>query len=502
MASITVESIPQNTQQSITRPDVVEPSTKATTPPGPDQPTTVGSSRREESPCTVRLVGFSVFQPAVWPIDEILFEFGYSAGSARVSQRFERLVRTCASAEGAVVGDPVGSCASSASTGTDGDHGWPEEKGGDMESGYRLLVGIDWATEAHQVCVLDSQGRLLEQRRVEHRAEAIAAMIDRLIGLAGGDPASIAVAIEVPRGAVVEALVERDLPVFAINPKQLDRFRDRHTMSRAKDDRRDAFVLADSLRTDLSAFRRVHLDDAWTIQIRELTRIEEDLNTEINRLANQLRDLLLRFYPQMLRLCSSADQPWLWALLKLAPTPAKAQRLRRSSIERLLHQYHIRKWTADQVRTELKTAPLSVAPGVTEATSAHIALLLPGVGRVVAATMLAEASQLLAQRNYHALRTLGGIAPVTRQSGKRLAVRRRYGCNHRLGNAFYHWARVSSQCDPRPKLHYQTLRQLGHSHGRALRGVADRLLALLVAMLRDQTLYDTTRAHAPNPLAA
>src|SRR5712692_3614459 len=90
------------------------------------------------------------------------------------------------------------------------------EKGGKMESGYRLMVGIDWATEAHQVCVLDRQGRLLAQRRVEHRAEAIAAMIDRLITLAGGDPASIAVAIEVARGGVVEALVERGLHVFAI----------------------------------------------------------------------------------------------------------------------------------------------------------------------------------------------------------------------------------------------------------------------------------------------
>jgi len=254
---------------------------------------------------------------------------------------------------------------------------------------------------------------------------------------------------------------------------------------------------------------------------------------------------LLRFYPQPLRLCPAADEPWLWALLKLAPTPAKAQRLRRGSIERLLQQYRIRKWTADQIRTELKTTPLSVAPGVTEATSAHITLLLPrmellmaqlklcskavqtalnqrvsdeeqrrehrdveiilslpGVGRVVAATMLAEASQLLAQRNYHALRTLGGVAPVTRQSGKRLAVRRRYGCNQRLSNAFHHWARVSSQCDPRAKHHYQSLRQIGHSHGRALRGVADRLLALLVAMLRDQTLYDSTRSLAPEPIAA
>jgi len=92
-----------------------------------------------------------------------------------------------------------------------------EEKGGEMESEYRLMVGIDWATEAHQVCVLNRQGRLLEQRRAEHRAEAIATMIDRLIELAGGDPASIAVAIEVPRGAVVEALVERGLHVYAIN---------------------------------------------------------------------------------------------------------------------------------------------------------------------------------------------------------------------------------------------------------------------------------------------
>src|SRR6266487_1384843 len=158
-----------------------------------------------------------------------------------------------------------------------------------MESGYRLMVGIDWATEAHQVCLLDRQGRLLEQRRIEHRAEAIATMIDRLIELAGGDPASIAVAIEVPRGAVVEALVERGLHVFSINPKQLDRFRDRHTVAGAKDDRRDAFVLADSLRTDRPLFRRVKLDDASIIQLRELSRLRDDLVRELHRHSNRLR---------------------------------------------------------------------------------------------------------------------------------------------------------------------------------------------------------------------
>lgn len=405
-----------------------------------------------------------------------------------------------------------------------------------MELVYRLLVGIDWGTQAHQVCVLEREGRLVKQRRFEYAAEAITEMIDWLMELAGGDPAAIAVAIERPRGALVEALVERGLHVYSINPKQLDRFRDRYTVAGAKDDRRDAFVLADSLRTDLFAFHRVRLDDPWTIQIRELTRIEEDLNLEITPLANQLRELLLRFYPQLLNLCPAADQPWLWALVKLAPTPVKGQKLRRSSVERLLRKHRIRKWTADQVRAQLKTASLVVAPGVCEAVSAHITLLLPrlellntqrklcskavqaalderiseqeqkrehrdvqillslpGAGRVVGATMLAEASQPLAERNYHALRCLGGVAPVTRQSGKRTSVLRRYACNRRLQNALYHWARTSSQCDPRTRLHYQDLRQRGHSHGRAVRGVADRLLRILIAMLRDQTLYDKNR---------
>jgi len=67
---------------------------------------------------------------------------------------------------------------------------------------------------------------------------------------------------------------------------------------------------------------------------------------------------------------------------------------------------------------------------------------------VVAATMLAEASQPLAERNYHALRAHGGIAPMTKRSRKRAHVVMRHGCDGRLRNAFYHWARVSTQVDP------------------------------------------------------
>src|SRR5438034_8041099 len=122
-------------------------------------------------------------------------------------------------------------------------------------------------------------------------------MADWLTALADGEPARIAVAIEVPRGPVVETLLERGFHVFAINPKQLDRFRDRHSPAGAKDDRRDGFVLADSLRTDRPAFRQVHVDDPLLIQLRELSRAEEELQTELRRLSNRLWEQLQRFYP-------------------------------------------------------------------------------------------------------------------------------------------------------------------------------------------------------------
>jgi len=89
--------------------------------------------------------------------------------------------------------------------------------------------------------------------------------------------------------------------VFAINPKQMDRFRDRHTVAGAKDDDLDAFVMADSLRTDQRCFHRVELDEPAVLRLRELSRMADDLQTDSNRLANQLWEQLRRYYPQMLK---------------------------------------------------------------------------------------------------------------------------------------------------------------------------------------------------------
>jgi len=160
-----------------------------------------------------------------------------------------------------------------------------------VESDYRIYVGIDWASEAHQACVLNHERRIVAERSFAHAGNAIVEFAQWLSGLAD-DPGQVAMAIEIPRGAVVETLVERGFHVYAINPKQLDRFRDRYSVSGAKDDRRDAFVLADSLRTDQPCFRRVRLDDPQVIQLRELSRVDQDLQREGNQLANRLREQL------------------------------------------------------------------------------------------------------------------------------------------------------------------------------------------------------------------
>jgi hypothetical protein len=242
---------------------------------------------------------------------------------------------------------------------------------------FDLFVGVDWGSEAHQVCVLDSSRKVLLECTIKHSGEALRGLTEKLIALAGASAGRLAVGIEVPRGPVVETLLEKGISVFAINPKQLDRFRDRHTVAGAKDDRRDALVLADSLRTDMSAFRRVRLGDAQLVQLRELSRTHDELKAERIALGNRLREQIHRYFPQILELDSVYDSPWIWALLERAPTPELARRLSLAKIATILRQHRIHRLTPEQIRKILGAEALHVAPGVVEACRRSVALLLP-----------------------------------------------------------------------------------------------------------------------------
>src|SRR5262249_37420564 len=91
----------------------------------------------------------------------------------------------------------------------------------------------------------------------------------------------------------------------------------------AKDDSLDAYVLADSLRTDMPLFRKLGVADPLIVELREWSRIDEELKVERLRLANRLRDQLWRYYSQMLEL-GDLDEDWMLDLWEAAPTPEKA----------------------------------------------------------------------------------------------------------------------------------------------------------------------------------
>ena len=406
-----------------------------------------------------------------------------------------------------------------------------------MDKERRWFVGIDWGSQEHVVSLCNESGEKIGQRKFAHGGTGLSDMIAWLLQVSGGKPGEIHVAIETPHGPIVEALLERGFNMYSINPKQLDRFRDRFTVAGAKDDSLDADVLADSLRTDMRLFRKLSVADPLIIELREWSRIDEELKVERVRLANRLRDQLWRYYPQMLEL-GDLDGDWMLDLWEAAPTQEKAGRVSKAAIARVLKKHRIRRFDAIDVLRELRKPALSVAQGTVEAATAHVRVAierlrlvnrqleeaelkldrlckklaeedgenvpgqrqkhrdvtildsLPGVGRTVLVTMLAESPDALQRRDYHALRTLCGSAPVTRRSGKSCMVVRRHACNRRLRNATYYWAQTAVRYDPISKVKYEALRAKGHGHARALRSITDRLLNVACAMLKSGTLFD------------
>jgi transposase len=393
---------------------------------------------------------------------------------------------------------------------------------------------VDLGDERFQVCVVDPTGASDEQRSFTHDGEGIGEAIS---WLKSSGAEQIAIAIESPRGAVVAGFLDAGFEVFSLNPKQLDRFRDRFSVAGSKDDQLDARVLGDSLRTDPRAFRRLNPEPGWLVRMRQSSRMEDELKQEVRRSANRLRAVLHEYHVELLALLPSADEPWFWDLVALAPAPAQGARLRPKQVERLLAEHRIRRISAQDVIQRLRRRPVPAMPGVVEAGSTHALMLvprlhlltqqltqcqtqiqklldelavedppeqtsehrdvpilrsLPGAGRYVVATMLAEAFWALQHRDYRFLRAASAVAPVTEQSGRSRFVHMRYACNRRLRNAVHHWAWNATLVDPHFARLYKDMRTRGLTHARALRGVADRLLNVTVAVLKKGTPYDAS----------
>ena len=413
----------------------------------------------------------------------------------------------------------------------------------------RWFVGVDWGSRTHQACILDDTGTLRDEQPFKHGGAGLAAMAAWIADAAGGmPPAAIGVAIETPRGPVAESLLAHGYAVHSINPKQLDRFRDRHSPAGAKDDRRDARVLASALHTDPHAFHRVEATDPRVVELREWSRIADELKRERRRLANQMGEQLWRYYPQFNDAVGDPAAPWALALWKRVPNPAAARGVRVTTYDKLLKKHRLRRFDGAALKDRLAQRAFDIDPAAARAAEVHVRLLakrlavlndqiaeagthlemflgrlgsadpepgaddapgqegeqrdvailqsMPGVGTAIAATLFAEAYDPLRRRDYHALRCLCGVAPVTRQSGRSRIVTRRLAANGRLREAIHHWTRVAVQHDAVCRARYDALRARGHGHARSLRSVADGLLEVACAMLRDGAPYDREAANA------
>lgn len=218
------------------------------------------------------------------------------------------------------------------------------------------FAGVDWGFREHAACVVDGSGSVVAERTFAHGGAGLSALSEWL-----RSRGAAAVALETPQGPVASFLLSRGIEVRSINPRQSDRFRDRHSPSGSKDDRRDARVLANALRTDPGALRRAAADPAGAVALRSLQRRLGWLAEDRARLESRLRSELWEFYPEFEAMATGLGvglaTEWVLALLKCVPRPGSVRRVRDATLNRALKR--ARKVDAAGVRAALSVPAMA-----------------------------------------------------------------------------------------------------------------------------------------------
>jgi transposase len=396
----------------------------------------------------------------------------------------------------------------------------------------RLFVGDDWAEDHHDVEVMDEAGKVLARKRLPEGVAGIA----QLHGLAGRflgeelDEAQVLVGIETDRGPWVAALVAAGYLVFAVNPLQAARFRERHGVSGAKSDAGDAHALADMVRTDSHQLRPAAGDSPEAEGIKVLARTHKTMIWERTRQVDRLRHQLREYFPAALEAFEDLDAPEALELLSKAPEPAKAAKLTRAQVSAAFKRAG-RRNIPDRVTAvlaALRSEQLGQPPALTAAYAVTVRALItvisalneqvkvlqgqveqdfgrhpdaeiyrsqPGMGAVLGARVLAEFGD--DPRRYadgKSRRNYAATSPITRASGKKKLVMARFVHNSRLVDALNAQAFSALSASPGARAFYDQQRASGHGHNDALRRLANRLVGILHGCLKTRTLYDEDTA--------
>jgi transposase len=389
-----------------------------------------------------------------------------------------------------------------------------------------VTAGIDWASADHVACVVDGRGQVTTRFTVAHTTAGLAELVT---GLRRAGTSEIA--IERSDGPLVEALLAADLTVVVISPNQLKNLRSRYSSAGNKDDRFDAYVLADTLRTDRARLRPLTPDSPTTQTLRATVRARRDLVEHRVALANQLRAHLQRVFPGAVGLFRDLDSPISLAFLarfdcqnradwltprRLAAWLASVGYSGRKDPTVLLEHLRAAPGGATgehgaaaahttrallAVLTELVTQIKALSEQITEQLAlhadAHIFTSLPRSGTVRAARLLAEIGDCRARfPDPESLICLAGVAPSTRQSGKHEVITFRWAVNRQLRDAVCDFAGDSRKAHPWAAHLYNQAIARGKDHPHATRILARAWLYVIWHCWQDHTAYDPARHRA------
>ena len=398
-----------------------------------------------------------------------------------------------------------------------------------------VFCGIDWAEDHHDIALVDRDGQLLARRRISDDAAGLAALLGLLAehGDSADDPTPVA--IETPRGLLTACLRATGRKVYPINPMAVARYRDRHSIAGRKSDHGDAVVLAGILRTDLHAHRPLPADTELAQAIAVLARAQQDAVWARTCAHNKLRSHLREYFPAFLAAFADSRggimRPEARVILAAAPTPATAGTLTLTQLRALLRTAGRSRGIdteAARLRDAFRAPQMRQLPLVEQAMGRQALALLrhldaacasaddleqaaaesfnqhpdaeiitsfPGLGPLTGARVLAEIGDDRSRfADAKGLKAYAGAAPITRASGKTMAVLHRRVKNQRLAAAGYNWAFSAITASPGARAHYDRRKTEGDRHAAAQRNLFGRLLGCLHHCLLTGQHYDETTA--------
>lgn len=390
---------------------------------------------------------------------------------------------------------------------------------------FAAFVGIDWADQEHEVCVLGPLGRQTET--LPQSAEAIGQWVQWLRQQHGDRP--IAIAVEQQRGALIHALLEyENLVLFPVNPKQLARYREARYPSGSKDDPTDAALLAEFLRNYHPELRPWKPDPVQTRKLARLCEMRRRLVNQRTRLVLQLTGALKQYFPLALELAGSLTGEQALGLLERWPSHQKMRRAHPDSLRRFWRQHYRKSERIDALVERARGCPVltsdaavvepyemligtlvrqvralnlaikqfdqRIAKLLDEHEDAPIFRSLPGAGAALAPRLLVALGSDR-DRYQHAaeVQSYSGTAPVTCRSGKSLCVKRRFACPKFLRQTFHEFAEHARRFSAWSLAYYQLQRQRGKGHQAAVRALAFKWIRIVFRLWKTRTTYDEQR---------